>query len=62
MKGLPEISSEFNKWRIYFCDERVVPETDPDSTFGLYKKILDSRAVNLKESQFVTIKQGVSGM
>lgn len=60
--GLPTISSEFDKWRIYFCDERVVPENDPESTFGLYKRtLLTSGVVNLKEHQFVTIKQGVSG-
>lgn len=60
--GLPKISSDFDKWRIYFCDERVVPENDPESTFGLYKRtLIDNGAVNLKEHQFVTIKQGVSG-
>lgn len=61
-KGLPKISSEFDKWRIYFCDERVVPENDPESTFGLYKRtLIDSGAVKLKLHQFVTIRQGVSG-
>ncbi|KAJ8946037.1 hypothetical protein NQ318_023286 [Aromia moschata] len=35
----------------------------PDSTFGLYKnKLVDSKAVDLKKEQFVTVKQGVSGM
>lgn len=63
VKGLPKISTEFDKWVIYFCDERIVPENDPESTFGLYKKtLIDSRVVNLKESQFITIKPGVSGM
>lgn len=39
----------------------MVPESDPDSTFGLYKKtLLDSGVVNLKPDQFITIKQGIS--
>lgn len=59
--GLPNIKSDFDKWRIFFCDERLVPVDSPDSTFGLYKsKLIDSKKVALKEEQFVIIKQGVS--
>lgn len=58
--GLLSISTDFDKWKIFFCDERMVPTDDPDSTLGLYKKDLVGK-VNLKEDQFVTIKQGVSG-
>lgn len=60
LEGLPKIKADFTKWKVFFCDERVVPENDPESTFGLYKKtLIDSGAVNLKVNQFVTIKQGV---
>ncbi|XP_074035027.1 6-phosphogluconolactonase [Leptinotarsa decemlineata] len=60
-KGLPSIKSDFTKWRIFFCDERLVPVDDAESTFGLYKRtLIDSGAVNLKPEQFVQIKQGVS--
>ncbi|XP_019762001.2 6-phosphogluconolactonase [Dendroctonus ponderosae] len=59
--GLTKISTDFSKWKIFFCDERLVPVADPDSTFGVYKKqLIDTEAVSLKEDQFVTVKQGVS--
>lgn len=61
-QGLPNIKTDFSKWKFFFCDERVVPEDDPESTFGLYKKsFVDSGAVNVKVDQFITIKQGVNG-
>lgn len=62
VKGLPKISSDFSKWKIYFCDERVVPDDDADSTFGLYKRsLIQNEIVPLKEHQFVTLKQNVTG-
>lgn len=62
VQGLPKITSQFDKWIIYFCDERVVPENDSESTFGLYKKaLIENGIVNLKEHQFITLKQNVSG-
>ncbi|XP_044269395.1 6-phosphogluconolactonase [Tribolium madens] len=57
-EGLPKIQTDFSKWRIFFCDERVVPEDSPDSTYGQYKQLMS--ALNLKENQFIRIKQGVS--
>ena len=51
---LPEISTDFSKWRIFFCDERLVPFSDEDSTFGFYKKNL-MPLVPLTEDQFFTI-------
>jgi 6-phosphogluconolactonase len=59
-EGLPKIQTDFSKWRVFFCDERVVPEDSPDSTFGQYKQHLVGR-VGLKENQFVRIKEGISG-
>lgn len=58
--GLPNIKTDFSKWKIFFCDERVVPVDNPDSTFGVYKKDLIGK-VPLTEEQFVRIKDGVSG-
>ncbi|KAG5891926.1 hypothetical protein JTB14_030071 [Gonioctena quinquepunctata] len=61
LKGLPKIKTDLTKWRIFFCDERVVPVNDADSTFGLYKQtLIDSGVVDLEEEQFVQIKQGVT--
>ena len=57
-EGLPKINTDFSKWRVFFCDERVVPEDSPDSTYGQYKEL--ATTLKLKEKQFVTIKQGIS--
>ncbi|XP_076263109.1 6-phosphogluconolactonase [Rhynchophorus ferrugineus] len=62
VKGLPEIKTDFSKWKIFFCDERLVPIDNPDSTFGLYKKqLVDTEIVSLSADQFVTAKQDVTG-
>lgn len=51
---LPTIETEWAKWMVFFCDERHVPDSDEDSTFGYYKKNLLPK-VPLSENQFVTI-------
>jgi len=56
--GLGTIATDFNKWKIFFNDERVVPINDPDSTFGAYQRDLIGQ-VDITEDQFVQIKQGV---
>jgi len=53
-KGLPKINTEWSKWKLFFCDERVVPLDSADSTFGVYKNSLVG-AVPLTEDQFVKI-------
>lgn len=60
IQGIPKITTDFSKWKLFFCDERVVSEEDPDSTFGVYKNELLPHIPQLKEEQFVKIKQGVS--
>lgn len=36
--GLPEISDlQWDKWHIYFCDERLVAFDHADSTYKIYK-------------------------
>lgn len=59
-QGLPKVDTDWSKWTLAFCDERLVPEDNADSTFGIYKKELIPKTA-LDESQFVVIKQGVSG-
>ena len=44
----------WEKWHIFFCDERVVPTGDKDSTLGAYKESL-LKEVPALESQFVGI-------
>jgi len=28
---------EWSQWKVFFCDERLVPYSSDDSTYGLYK-------------------------
>lgn len=58
---LQTVDTEWSKWVVAFCDERVVPENDEDSTFGTYKRELIPKT-KLVEKQFIKIKQGVSGI
>jgi len=55
-KIYPAGKEEWEKWHVSFCDERVVPFDDEQSTFGLYKR---TWLVNVPalEAQFVTIDQ-----
>ncbi|XP_013186356.1 6-phosphogluconolactonase [Amyelois transitella] len=58
-ESLPRIDTEWSKWVLAFCDERVVPEDSEDSTFGTYKRQLLPKT-DLNESQFIVIKPGVT--
>ncbi|KAE8746073.1 hypothetical protein FOCC_FOCC007196 [Frankliniella occidentalis] len=52
--GLSKITTDWSKWRLFFCDERVVPSESPDSTYGAYRKSLIG-TVPLSENQFIQI-------
>lgn len=52
--GLPSISTDWTLWQLFFCDERFVPDSDIDSTFGAYKDLLVKK-VQLSAEQFVQI-------
>jgi len=57
--GLPKIDTEWSKWRLFFCDERLVPESSEDSTWGLFKSKLIP-VTKLEESQFLTVNTDLS--
>ncbi|KAK9882387.1 hypothetical protein WA026_020910 [Henosepilachna vigintioctopunctata] len=57
--GIPKIKTDFTKWKLFFCDERNVPEDSNDSTYGFYKSALIGTS-KLTEDHFIRIKQGVS--
>ena len=43
IEGLPNIEGvEWNKWHVFFCDERLVPFDDGDSTYRIYRVIFQS--------------------
>lgn len=58
-KTLPKLSTDLSKWKFFFCDERVVPFDDEDSTFGAYMKAFSN--VNVSEDQFVVINPNLDG-
>lgn len=45
---------DFQKWRFFFCDERVVPFDHPESTFGAFRALIPT-VPGLNEAFFVTI-------
>ncbi|CAD5116586.1 DgyrCDS5463 [Dimorphilus gyrociliatus] len=49
---LPKKNIEWSKWKIFFCDERHVPEDHPECTFTLYDKSLFSKVGIPKENVF----------
>lgn len=59
-KGLQKISTDWSKWKLFFCDERVVPLDNSDSNFGVYKAALIG-VVPLAEEQFVKINPHLPG-
>lgn len=52
---LPTITTDWKKWKFFFCDERLVSFSDPESTFGAYRSILVPKIHDISLNQFVTI-------
>jgi len=48
----PMFDVDWSKWRIFFCDERHVSQTDPESTCGFYNKHLFNRVSISKDHIF----------
>lgn len=59
-KCLPNIATDWSKWRFFFCDERVVPLEDPESNFGLYKSNFIGK-VPVTEDQFIKVDPDLNG-
>ncbi|XP_064457035.1 6-phosphogluconolactonase-like isoform X2 [Ornithodoros turicata] len=57
---LPAVKTDWMKWRFFFCDERLVPFSSKDSTFGCYKTELIPK-LGLTEDQFITINPILTG-
>ncbi|XP_053669861.1 probable 6-phosphogluconolactonase [Anopheles nili] len=54
-EGMYDIRTDFSKWQIFFCDERIVPETDKDSTWGIFKRDMIEQYDNIPESIFFPV-------
>ncbi|XP_051742101.1 6-phosphogluconolactonase isoform X2 [Ctenopharyngodon idella] len=54
-KELPAVPNlDCSRWLIGFCDERLVPFSDPESTYGLYKNQLFEK-INVPEDRILAI-------
>ncbi|XP_056433656.1 6-phosphogluconolactonase isoform X1 [Gadus chalcogrammus] len=54
-KELPALPNlDCSKWVVGFCDERLVPSNDPESTYGLYKNQLFTK-INIPETAILSI-------
>lgn len=47
-------STDWSKWQVFFCDERYVPESDADSTYGQYLAAFVPHT-GLKAEQFLRL-------
>ncbi|KAI4488205.1 PREDICTED: 6-phosphogluconolactonase [Polistes canadensis] len=59
VKTLPNVSTDWSKWRFFFCDERVVPFENGESTYGSYRTSLIG-VVPITEDQFIKIDPELS--
>ncbi|KAB5530680.1 hypothetical protein PHYPO_G00132150 [Pangasianodon hypophthalmus] len=55
-KELPAMPNlDCSRWLVGFCDERLVPFDDPESTYGLYKNQLFSK-INIPDDRVLAIE------
>lgn len=54
---LPKLQTDLKKWRFYFCDERVVPIDDVESTYGAYIKQFTEHQIPIDLNQFFKINE-----
>lgn len=52
---------DWKKWLFFFCDERCVPSSSQDSTFGVFRNLLEpvDERLPLSLNQFITIDPGL---
>ena len=50
-----KVNTNWKKWKFFFCDERLVSFSDPESTFGAYKRTVMEKIPEISLNQFVTI-------
>lgn len=60
-EGLPKISTDWSKWKIFLCDERLVPEADPESTYGCYKRKMLPLLKGFPEENFIQASTSLKG-
>ncbi|CAI9728449.1 66-phosphogluconolactonase-like [Octopus vulgaris] len=51
-----KLSTNWAKWRIFFCDERYVPHEDPECTYKYYKENFLSKVKDMSADHIYPIK------
>jgi len=59
--GLPKITTEWGAWKIFLCDERLVPVENDESTYGLYKRKLFPVLPDFPEGNFIRADETLAG-
>lgn len=57
--GRTDNAVRWEKWQIFFADERIVPLNDPDSNYDLCNKEFFSKVPELQRSQIHTIDESL---
>lgn len=57
---LHDLWADFNRWQIFFCDECLVPESDENSTYGVFRRDLLNRYDEVPESVFFPVNCSLS--
>lgn len=58
---LPRLQTDLTKWRFYFCDERMVPIDNLESTYGTYLKQFTDLQIPIDSNQFIKINEHLPG-
>ncbi|OXA60204.1 6-phosphogluconolactonase [Folsomia candida] len=61
-EGLPKLNTDWTAWKIFLCDERLVPEDDSESTYGQYKIKLFPTLASFPEANFVAADCSLAGV
>ena len=59
--GLPKLSTDWSKWRIFFCDERHVQYDSADCTYTPYKQGLVDK-VGMSADNIFPINPDLTGL
>ncbi|XP_058457071.1 6-phosphogluconolactonase [Malaya genurostris] len=59
-EGMYDLRTDFTKWQIFFCDERIVPYDSNDSTYGVFKRDLLDRRAQVPKTAFFPVNTTLS--
>ncbi|CAG2108581.1 unnamed protein product [Medioppia subpectinata] len=59
-RAVPQMVTEWRKWRLFLCDERLVPVDDPENTFGVYRSVVLPLIPELAADQFLAVDHSLA--